>query len=87
MESLLPETIILQYWVSNRYLMNRNNTMYKCGITSNREGKYTITVTKVHEIFNCYSDYKGAIAFKYIGENVLQVSRLSVQLGLHRILQ
>jgi len=77
MESLLPETIILQYWVSNRYLMNRNNTTYKCGITSNRGGKYTITVTKVHEIFNYYSDYNGVIAFKCIGENILQVLRLS----------
>jgi len=78
MESLLPETIILQYWVSNRYLMNRNNTTYKCGITSNGQGKYTITVTKVHEIFNCFSDYKGVIAFKYMGENILQVLRLSL---------
>jgi hypothetical protein len=78
MKSLLPETIILQYWLSNRYLINRNKTTHKCGITSKREGKYTITVTKVHEIFNCYSNYKGVIAFKYIGENVLQVLSLSV---------
>ena len=77
MESLLPKTIILQYWVSDRYLMDRNITTYKCGITSNREGKYTITVTKVHENFNCYSDYKGVIAFKYTGENLLQVLRFS----------
>jgi hypothetical protein len=61
MESLLSETIILQYCVSNRYLMNRNNPTYKCGFTSNRKGKYTVTVTKVYKI-NCYSDYRGVIA-------------------------
>lgn len=58
--------------------MNRNNRMYKCGIASNGGGKYTITVAKVHEIFNCYSDYKGVIVFKCIEENILQVSRLLI---------
>jgi hypothetical protein len=52
--------------------------MYKCGIASNGGGKYTITVAKVHEIFNCYSDYKGVIVFKCIEENILQVSRLLI---------